>query len=198
MKNLMNGLMLLLVVGCNNNTDVHNDASPSADTTQGVKAYFPVLDYIQSEIRYVDSLPVGIMRYSSQNGVIDSGYLKPEEFHELANEFLSPELAKEKFEKEFSETSFFDNTTQYSSFVYSTTNKNLPVQRVDVLAKPEDIVYNKVKSIYIEKHLERADTSITQKLYWKAGQNFHINTEIRTSKPEVITKQVKVVWSSWE
>ena len=50
----------------------------------------------------------------------------------------------------------------------------------------------------MEKHLEKADSSVVQKLYWKAGQNFQINTEIRTSKPEVITKQVKVVWNSWE
>jgi hypothetical protein len=138
------------------------------------------------------------MKYTTHNGSIDSGYIKPGEFHQLAQEFLSPELKRESFEKTFSESSFFDNTTQYSSFLYSAIDKNLPVQRVDVLAKPEDVVYNKVKSIYMEKRYEKGDSSFIQKLYWKAGQNFQINTEIRTAKPEVISKQVKVVWNSWE
>lgn len=193
----MSGLVVLLLIGCNNNGTQPNPL-PGKDSTQKEKAYFPVLDFIKSEIRYVDSLPIGIIKYTTTNGIIDSGYIKPEEFHKLAEEFLSPALNKETFENEFSETSFFDNTTQYSSFLYSTTNKNLPIQRVDVLVKPEDVVYNKVKSIYMEKRMEKADSFIVQKLYWKAGHNFQINSEIRTSKPEITSSQVKVVWNQWE
>ena len=194
MKNLLLGSTLLLLIGCN---DAENQSIPAkaVDSTKEEKAYFPVQDYIKSEIRQVDSLPVGIMKYTTQNGTVDSGYIKPEEFHQLAQEFLSPVLETESFEKNYSENSFFDNTTQYSSFLYSAIDRGLPVQRIDVLAKPEDVVYNKVKSIYMEKRFERADSSIIQKLYWKAGQNFQISTEIRTAKPEVISKQVKVVWN---
>ena len=195
MKKLLLGFTILLLMGCND-TEEQSIPVKTVDSTEKVKAYFPVQDYIKSEIRQVDSLPVGIMKYTIQNGSVDSVYIKPEEFHQLAQEFLSPLLEKESFEREFSENSFFDNTTQYSSFLYSAINKSLPVQRIDVLAKPEDVVYNKVKSIYIEKHFESADSSVIQKLYWKSGQNFQINTEIRTAKPEVISKQVKVVWNS--
>ncbi|MBC7827560.1 MAG: hypothetical protein H7122_07435 [Chitinophagaceae bacterium] len=197
MNNLVRGILLLLFISCNN-PDTRPDPSPAIDSTQKVKAYFPVLDFLKSEINYVDSLPVGIMRYTTQNGIIDSGYIKPEEFHRLAQEFLSPVLNRETFENEFSETSFFDNTTQYSSFLYATPNKNLPVYRVDVLVKPEDVVYNKVKSIYMEKLSEKGDSSIVQKLYWKAGHHFQISSEIRTSKPEITSSQVKVVWNPWD
>ena len=197
MKNFLLGCILAVLIGCN---DTGNQSMPikTLDSSEKVKAYFPVQDYIKSEMGQVDSLPVGIMKYTIQNGSIDSGYIKSEEFHQLAQEFLSPILERESFEKEFSENSFFDNTTQYSSFLYSANNKNTPIQRVDVLAKPEDVVYNKVKSIYMEKRYEKGDSSVIQKLYWKAGRNFQINTEIRTAKPEVISKQVKVVWNSWD
>lgn len=197
MKNFLLSSTLALLIGCN---DTGNQSAPvkTLDSTEKVKAYFPVQDYIKSEIGQVDSLPVGIMKYTIQDGSIDSGYIKSEEFHQLAQEFLSPILEKESFEREFSENSFFDNTTQYSSFLYSAIDKNSPVQRVDVLAKPEDIVYNRVKSIYMEKRYEKGDTSVVQKLYWKAGRNFQINTEVTTAKPEVISKQVKVVWNSWD
>lgn len=186
-----------MLIGCNN-TDPQPLKEQDIDSAKKLKAYFPILDYLKSEIRYVDSLPVGIMKYTTKNGITDSGYIKAEEFHLLAQEFLSPHLEKSIFEKEYSESSFFDNTTQYSSFLYSTTNVNLPLKRVDVLVKPEDVVYNKVKSIYMEKLIEKADSSVTQKLYWKSEQNFQITTEIRTTKSQATTSQVKVVWNPWD
>jgi len=197
MKDFLYAFAFLLIPGCAN-TDTRPVPSRTVDSTQKAKAYFPVLDYLKSEIRDVDSLPVGIMKYTTQNGITDSTYIKLDEFHQLAQEFMPQALSKETFENEFSESSFFDNTTQYSSFLYSANNKNLPLKRVDVLVKPEGVIYNKVMSIYLEKIIEKTDTSMKQKLYWKAGKNFQINSEIRTSKPEVITKQVKVVWDPWQ
>lgn len=197
MKYFMNAFVLFLIIGCKNG-DPQPTPLKNVDTINKVKSYFPVLDFIQSEIRYVDSLPVGIMRYRTQNGVTDSGYIKHEEFHALAQEFLPAELNRKTFENEFTENSFFDNTTQFSSFLYSTNNSNLSVHRVDVVVKPQDVVYNNVKSIYMEKLFERADTSIKQKLYWKAGQNFSITTEVRTTKLELPSSYVKVVWNPWE
>ena len=198
MKNFLTGFAFLsIVIGCNNSR-TQIEPSQSTDTTKQEKAYFPVLDFIKSEINYVDSLPGGIIKYTTENGKADSGYISHPEFHRLAEEFITPALQKELFEKEFSETSFFDNTTQYSNFLYSTVNRNLTLHRVDVLSKPEDVVYNKVQSIYMEKSFQRGDSTIIQKMYWKAGKNFLINTEITTSKPDVITRQVKVVWNSWQ
>ena len=198
MKNLLIGFAFLSIVNGCNNSGTQAQPSQSTDTTKKGKAYFPVLDFIKSEISYVDSLPVGIMKYTTENGKTDSGYIKVPEFHQLAQEFISPALQEELFEKEFSETSFFDNTTQYSNFLYSTANRNLNLHRVDVLSKPEDVVYNKVQSIYMEKSFLQGDSTIIQKMYWKTGQNFLINTEITTSKADVITRQVKVVWNSWK
>lgn len=193
---ILYGLMVLVYVGCNS-AEVQPETSQIRDSTQDVKEYFPVLDFIRSEIRFVDSLPIGIMKYTTQDGKTDSGYIKLDEFHQLAQEFLPSDLNKEAFESNFSETSFFDNTTQYSSFLYASTRKNSNVSRIDVLVKPENVVYNKVKSIYMEKFSENADSAVIKKLYWKAGQNFQINTEIRTPKQEVATRQIKVVWNPW-
>lgn len=196
MTNFLVAVALLGLLCCNN-PETAPSADQKPDSIAEPKVYFPVIDYLQSEIKYVDSLPVGIMKYTTQDGRTDSGYIKPEEFHRLAQEFISPVLTKDNFEKEYKESSFFDNTTKYSSFLYSTNNGSLPIQRIDVIAKPEDIVYNKVKSIYMEKFFDKGDSSFTEKLYWKAGENFLISTEIRTPSQEVITRQVKVVWNPW-
>ncbi len=58
-----------------------NPAEPSPakqvpqDTTSTAKQYFPVRDFLTSEIAYVDSLPVGIMKYRSSANHSDSGYI---------------------------------------------------------------------------------------------------------------------------
>src|SRR5215211_397270 len=145
MNNLLRVFAFLLCMGCNNG-DTQSVTAGNTDSTQKEKAYFPVLDYLQSEIKYVDSLPVGIVKYTIEKNTTDSTYIKLPEFHQLAQEFLSPLLKKETFEKEFTETSFFDNTTQYSNLLYSTANNKLSLKRVDVVVKPENVVYNKVKS----------------------------------------------------
>lgn len=197
MKALLSGFVLIMLCSC---TDPQQQQVRNTEDTTGSKekSYFPVLDYIQSEIRVVDSLPVGIMRYTTENGKTDSGYIKPLEFDRLAAEFLSPVLSKDMFEREFTEASFFDNTTQFSSFVYSTQNTSLPINRVDVVVKAQDVVYNKVQSIYMEKSFLKDDSAFTQKMFWKAGKHFLINSEIRTPKSETITRQVKVVWNQWD
>lgn len=197
MKILLYALVLLFALGCENRNTAPKVSSVT-DSTQKAKEYFPVLDYIKSEIRYVDSLPVGIMKYTTENGITDSAYIKTEEFHELSREFLPDALTKKTFENEFLENSFFDNTTQYSSFLYTSINENIQLRRVDVLVKAENVIYNKVNSIYLEKWIEKTDTSVMQKLLWKAGRNFQINTEIHTGNNKVSSKQVKVVWNSWE
>jgi hypothetical protein len=185
------------MLGCNSDQK-ESKSVKNIDTAQKEKSYFPVVDFIRSEIRYVDSLPIAIIKYTTQNEITDSTIINLNEFHRLAEEFLPAELNKESFEENFSETSFFDNTTQFASFLYATNKKGLQVSRVDVLAKPEDVIYNKVRSIYIEKVIERPDTSIVRKMYWKAGKNFQINTEIRSADQEIVSNQVKVVWNPWE
>ncbi len=191
------GFSVLVMMGCNG-AEKESKSVKNIDTAQKEKSYFPVVDFIRSEIRYVDSLPIAIIKYSTQNGITDSTIINVDQFHRLAEEFIPAELNKESFEKNFTEMSFFDNTTQFASFLYSTDKKDLQVSRVDVLAKPDDVVYNKVNSIYIEKVIEKPDTSIIRKMYWKAGKNFQINTEIRTADQKIVGNQVKVVWNRWE
>jgi len=172
-----------------------------ADTNQQVndstEVFFPVADYLKSEIREVDSLPVAITKYTIQNKHTDSSYIKMEEFHQLAKEFLPDELNIENFQKNFSENSFFDQTTGSSTFTYSTKNDQLELQRVDVIAEPTG-GYDKIKSVYMEKVSNLKDTVIVKKLFWVSRKNFQIITERRRGSAEPEVTQIKVLWNYWE
>ena len=98
MKNLIPLIMSIALVCCGDPDTVEPVAE--TDTAEKVKDYFPVNEYLQSEIRFVDSLPIAITKYTTTENGVDSIVIKPEEFHQLAQAFISPVLSKENFEKE--------------------------------------------------------------------------------------------------
>jgi len=162
--------------------------------------FFPVGDYIMTEILRVDSLPIAIVRYTTQNGRTDSAFISPAEFNNLAKQFLVTEFRDGSFQKKYRESSFMDKTTQSVTFTYSTPDMDLPLQRVDVLAAPgpSHNGTNQVKSIYLEKTFTSGDTLVLQKMFWKADRNFQIITRTNVHGKPLADKQVKVVWDNGE
>lgn len=158
------------------------------------KNFFPVADYLQSEINYVDSLPLGIIRYTVHNSITDSVFIQSPEFNQIAKDFICPELKPDIFENEFSESSFIDETTQSATFIYSTKNNKLELQRVDVIANAGEGT-NKVSSIYLEKVIHKNDTLTVKKLLWRTRKSFQIITSIQPSNHAPVIKQVKVTWN---
>jgi hypothetical protein len=176
------------------------DADSLARKDSMSNAFFPVGDYLMTEILRVDSLPVAILRYTIQKGRKDSAFISPAEFNTLAKEFVVTEFRDGSFEKNYQESSFMDKTTRQSTFTYSTVNRDLPLQRVDVLVAPGAARNgsNEVKSIYLEKAFISGDTATLKKMFWKAGRNFQIITRVNIHGKTSFEQQLKVVWDSGE
>jgi len=192
-------LTIWTLVACKNSASEEKpEVQNQQDTVAGKKKqFFPVLDFIKSEIKTVDSLPIGIKKYTTVGSRLDSVYIKPEEFDRLAAEFISTDLEPGKFELKYTETSFFDNSTRASSFVYTPVNNQDSIKRVNVLITAGSS-YDKVSGVYMEKIMLQNDTSIIRKLYWKPGKQFQVNSEIQVSDKSPSTTKVRVVWNSEE
>jgi hypothetical protein len=158
------------------------------------KNFFPVADYIQSEINYVDSLPLGIIKYTIHGNKADSVYIQSAEFNAIAKDFICADLNQNVFESEFSESSFIDQTTQAATFTYSTKNIKLELRRVDVIATVSE-GSDKVSSIYLEKTTHKNDTLILKKLLWRTRKSFKIVTSKQFSNQSPVVEQLKVVWN---
>ena len=80
---------LTLLVSCKEKRP-SGPSTPVKDSAQTrATPYFPVKPFLQSQIREVDSLPGGIMKYIiTEGGKQDSGYIKAAEFHELAADYF--------------------------------------------------------------------------------------------------------------
>ncbi|GGB07812.1 hypothetical protein GCM10011511_34190 [Puia dinghuensis] len=152
-------------------------------------------DYLEAEILHVDSSLLALHQYTTRNGHTDSAFIQVPEFNRLALQFVPRELADSSFQKYFTESSFADRATNSITFTYSTTNKDLGLQRVDVMtvAGPRA---QQVKSIYLEKSRIAGDSVILQKLFWQAQRSCEIATLIRVKGASVSEEQVRVVWDS--
>jgi len=192
---LMSAVIVLSLWACGEKNrsaeSVPDSTAAKADTTAKVESpYFPVYDFLSNEIEYVDSTPVGIMKYTTIGKVKDSGYIQLEEFHKLVAEFQQPDINDSLFEEKFNETSFVDKSNGNATFFYKARQTNSQIKRVDIVTKRGD-VYDEVKSLYMEKD---ADSAVVKKLYWKPKRNFQIIT-VRPSGKDEITK---VVWDNRE
>lgn len=164
-----------------------------AEKPQEKKDYFPVADFIKKEISYVDSLPLPIIKYHIENNQSDSVFIKPKEFNAIAQEFLPAILTTPAFEENFTETSFMDETTQSVTFTYLSKKNNDELRHIDVLVKPTPRL-DKVRSVYMEKIINKNDTLIIKKMIWKARRNFNIITSIQPLGKKAVIKQLKIVW----
>jgi hypothetical protein len=169
------------------------DSLSLADSTQ--KTYFPIADVLESEILEVDSTPVAIKKIVIIAKRRDSAFIKPAEFNLLAGKFLAPEFRNGDFQKDFTETSFLDNSTQAATFTYSTTNRDLTLQRVDVIAMPQGSSH-RIKSIYLETNRVSGDSSILEKMFWRTGKKFQIVSLINVKGQPPVERQTTVSWES--
>jgi hypothetical protein len=185
----------LLCAACGHHPQ--SPSSPSTDTlsrpdTAGT-VFFPVADVIESEIRLIDTTPAALRKLITGNGHTDSGFIKPAEFQALAMQFVVPEFRNGQFEKNFTETSFIDNATQAATFTYSTTDKDLPLQRVDIVTVPHG-ENHQMESVYIERQRISGDSSILDKMFWRAGKQFQVISLIRIKGAAAVQRNLIVSW----
>src|SRR5260221_5279787 len=122
------------------------DSLQQADSSKN--SFFPVAEYLETEILHVDSVPLALRKYTTLNGKTDSAFILVPEFNQLAMRFLPPELHDSSFEKQFTESYFMDKYSQSIMLTYSTTVKDQPLRRVDV-QKATRQPARPVKKIYL-------------------------------------------------
>ena len=171
------------------------DSLSQADS--GRNAWLPVAQYLETEILHVDSVPLALKRYRTFDGKTDSAFIQVPEFNQLALQFLPTELHDGSFEKNFTESSFEDQSTQSIMFTYSTKVSDQSLRRVDVQTVTGH-GSQKVKSIYLEKRRVSGDSLILEKMYWRIGKNFQIVTMTTVKGQPPTEQQLNVVWDDEE
>jgi hypothetical protein len=76
---------------------------------------------------------------------------------------------------------------------YVPNETTAPLQRIDVTVKPGQLS-DHVNTIYVEKDYMQNDTTISERLYWKANTSFRITREKKFKDQNPVVEQLLVIW----
>jgi len=173
-----------------------NDTLKQA-TGKGEKhEFFPVRDFLEGQVYLMDSLKLPAYKYNTVDNISESVLLAPGEFKALAQEFMNPDINDPAIKGFYKETSFADQSIPNVTFTYSTQKRDLPLQRMDVIIRPDLVLNDQVQSIYLEKVSNNGDTVTVKKLYWKTGESFQIISRLQPGSQPATVSQLKVTWSA--
>jgi hypothetical protein len=184
----------LLFAACGQNKQPDNivDSTAAVIDSASKEPLYPYPQYIQDQIAYVDSMPLGIEMKVFENGkMVDSTYINRDQFKELAKSFQQPDLNMASLRPRYEEKSYQDLTIDAVTFSITAKDPDLDVQQVDILLNPKT---KKVKNIIIKKQ-EKTAAGIEQKnMLWVHNMNFQISSSISHDDGRTTDKVIKVVW----
>jgi hypothetical protein len=104
---------------------------------------------------------------------------------------MTPDISSPELKSQYEEHSFIDATLGTITLTYTATNDTLPVRKADILLDQEN---TGVRTIYIEKNIPGADSSVIKKMLWIANRNCQITTLVqKKGQPENIILE-RYVW----
>jgi len=177
----------IVSIGCKSKAG--NDQK-GTDTTK----FYPYTDAITAEINtLMKAPPVFTKTLTLANITKDSGVITPDAFLELTKPFLDKDITTDKLKQQYRESVFSDLTTNNNVLNYSTTNKELEIQAVDVILNSAN---NSLKRIDIRAFSMQGDSTVQQSLSWVAGKKFYISTYKEGKDGKGISQTQTVSWNN--
>lgn len=176
-------------VGCQHHeSKIAGNKDQKNDTTH----FFQVTQFIRSQIDEVNKTPYFIYKVSVINGKKDSTSINTPVFNQISAQFLTPDINDIAVKNYYIESIFHDQTTKSFTISYTTSNKTLEIQNLDVLLQEDG---QTVKRIFIRKFFNYLDSTAIDQLSWKPGQSFEINRLVQNKENRETTYQTKVAWN---
>ena len=180
MKQLLFIIMASFIVSC-----AQDETHDNRDVT-----FFPIAGNINADLRQLDSLPVGINKYTTLDGMTDTSLASREELRASAAEMTNPDISSPEIRNFYKETVFYDKTSDHLTISYVTEAGKPTVKKVEVMIRQET---DKLRSIFVEKYFTRNDSAINRRMVWSPGRSMQM-TDICSSGGKETVKTVKYAW----
>jgi hypothetical protein len=181
-------VILLFLVSCKNKKSTTSDENAS---------FFPVLSFIKSQVAHVDTSVYRIIKVTKVDSLIDTSFLKREEFKEAAKDFLNlPDISSDPLKDDYKETELYDQDLEQVVLNYMPSEAGEEITRQEVLIKP-DPNGDKVKSIFVNQSIPKEDSTINKILFWEVDKKFRVVTTVQKENAKERTEVVEVVWNDF-
>jgi len=183
-KLLIIGYLIVTWLGCkqkNSNDDI---------------VFFPVISFLKSQVKHIDTSLFRLKRIDIIDSLRDTAYIKRDEFRRLTNDFLeTPDITDKSLKKKYKEDKTYDESLDRVILSYTPKDDNMEVLREEVIISPNTSEGDQVKSIIIEKMMERKDSIILKRLLWQVNKSFQVVTLIQKPNQPEITRTIEVIWN---
>lgn len=178
-------LFSIVLISCKNRES-------STEENGQEKQFYPISSYIESQLKYLDSVPLAIIHYTTINNVTDTGITEKKDFrNSVGASFIESDISSVEQKKNYEETSFIDATLGVITLSYAPKADGLPVQKAYVLLSQEN---SAVKTIYVERTTQAGDSTVTKKMLWDANKSCQVTSIIQKSNQPEKTVQERFVW----
>ena len=190
MKKQLFIFFILLPFALYNCTNNDTSSDQSKEDTAG-KAFYPVGNYIRSQLAYIDSMPLAVIKYTTIHNVTDTSIIEKKDFKHIAAAFITPDISSPEFKSQYEEHSFIDATLGTITLTYTAKNDKVQIRKTDILLNQEN---TGVRTIYVEKIIPGSDSLVIKKMLWIANLNCQITTLIqKEGQPEAVILE-RYVW----
>lgn len=162
--------------------------------------FFPVLSYIQSQVKDIDTSLYQIRKLVYVDSLrTDTIFLHRDKFRAEAKDFLGiPDISSSEYQKRYREEKQVDETLNRVLLIYTPVNPQKEIiQREEVLIKP-DPSGDKVTNIIINSLINTKDSLVEKKMLWKVGQSFLVTATRQLPGQAETTSTIKVIWNESE
>jgi hypothetical protein len=166
-------------------------AGSEQDTSTANKEYYPITAYIQSQLRWLDSVPLAVIKYTTVNNHTDTSILEKKDFNAIAEALFSPDISVLPLKEQYDEVSFIDASLGTISLTYAARNDTALVRKADVLLNQSN---SAVSTIYVEKISRVADSTLTQKILWTANKSCLVTTITQKTGMSERVIEERYVW----
>ena len=177
---------MLTLLACNSN----NTGEKNEDLN---KTFFPIAGTILSELKNIDSLPIAIIRYTTNGDKRDTSIFSKEDMKKVADEMIKPDISLPENKKYYKETVFMDNTINTITMSYTTEDEKPQVRKIEVTIDPDN---QRVRTIYVEKLDQYDDSTILRKMVWTSGKNLQVISLVNRKNEAEMVKTEKYEWGS--
>ena len=182
---------LLLISACH--TGNNSEAGFTKNSGDNVHI-FPVTSFLKGRLRVLDTMPVTPLQTITENGKIDSLWMKRADIRKYAQPFLSPLIDSSTMYPFFTEKSFLDQTINSYTFSYdpkASLPDSINLIHWDVYMNPQT---NTIERIYMVKEKYENNESITTQLTWLVDKWYSIRTITQVTGKEDQVKEEKMIW----
>ncbi|MEJ7913115.1 MAG: hypothetical protein WKF70_08170 [Chitinophagaceae bacterium] len=182
----LSSFLFLSVFACNE----------KSESDGGEGAFFPVSSFLKSQVASVDSSLNSITKVVTTAGVSDTTYIKREEFKQYAAEFLSlPDLSSDELSSAYTESNTFDPELQRVILNYTPRKRDQEISRQEVIIIPNPQSGDKVETVYTDKLVRDADSTVQKRLTWQVDKFLQVVTIVQKKNKAETVRVLKVTWN---